>query len=100
MYLLSDRKKNPNKNIPSLLYMYSATDCPVFEITTKINVLVPSDVINRSKSTDCSTKRSLLLVLSVAITRFDDSTKNQTSNTCVSWLKMQTLYFPLCWGKV
>ena len=36
---------------------------------------VPSDVINRPKSTDINTKRSLILVLSVARTIFDESTK-------------------------
>ena len=30
-------------------------DCPVFEVKAKINVSVPSDVINRSKSIDYST---------------------------------------------
>ena len=59
-----------------------------------------SDVINRPKSTDFNTKRVLLLVFSVARKRFDDSLKNQTSNTCFSWLNMQILYFPLCRGKV
>ena len=73
----------------------------------KINVSVPSDVINRPKSTDFNIKRSLFLVLSVGRTRFDDSTKNETystknetSNTCISWLNMQILYFSLCRVKV
>ena len=84
-----------DKNTPCLL---CTTDCPVFEVRkAKINV---SDVINRPKSTDINTKLSLLLVLSVARTRFGNSTKNQTLNTCISWLNMQILYFPLCRGKV
>ena len=51
----------------------------------KKNVLVPSGVINRPKLTDFYIKRFLLLVHSVARTIFDDSTKNQTSNTWISW---------------
>ena len=43
----------------------------MFEVKAKINFLVPSDVINRSKSTDFNTKRSQLLVISVARTRFE-----------------------------
>ena len=66
----------------------SATDCPVFEVKAKINVSVLSDVINRPKSKDFNIKRSLLLLLSVARTRFDDSTKNHSSNTCISLLKI------------
>ena len=50
-----------------------ATDCPVFEVKAKINVSVPSGVINRPKSTDSYINRFLLLVYSVARTRFDDS---------------------------
>ena len=71
-----------------------------YKAPAKINVLLPSDVMNRPKSTDFHTKRSLFLVLTVARTRFDDSTKNQVSNICISWLNMQILYFPLCRGNV
>ena len=39
---------------------------PVFEAKAKINVLEPSDVIKRPKSTDFNTKRFRHLVLSVA----------------------------------
>ena len=59
-------------NILCLLY---ATDCPVFKVKAKINVLVPSDVINRSKSIDFTTKRFQLLVFSEARTRSNDITK-------------------------
>ena len=45
-YILS-LTKNPNDHIPCVL---RATYCPVFEVMAKINVSVPSDVINRSKS--------------------------------------------------
>ena len=51
------------------------TDCPVFEIKVKINVSVPSGVINRPKSINFYIKRFLFLVHSVARTSFDDSTK-------------------------
>ena len=52
-----------------------ATDRPVFEVKAKINVSVPSDVINRSKSIEYSTNCSRLVVHSEARTRFDDDTK-------------------------
>ena len=61
MYPLSD--ENPNKN------MSCAKDCSVFDVKAKINVSVASGAINRP------TKQLLLLVLSVAKTRFYDSTK-------------------------
>ena len=44
-------QKNPNENI---LCVFCATDCPVLEVKAKINVSVPSDVINRSISIDNS----------------------------------------------
>ena len=44
-------QKNPNENI---LCVLCATDCPVFEVKARINVSVPSDVINRSISIDNS----------------------------------------------
>ena len=64
-------------------------------LKAKINVSVPSDVINRSKSIDYSTNRFRLVVHSEARTRFDDVTKNQPSNTWISWVNIQMLYFPL-----
>ena len=52
-----------------------APDCPVLKVKAKVNVSVPSDVINRPNSTGFNTKRVILLVISVARTRFDDSIK-------------------------
>ena len=81
----------PNEKMLCLL---NATDCPVFEAKVQINVSVPSGVIDRPKSTDFYIKRFILLVYSVARTRFD-STKNQTSNTWISWSNMQMFYFSI-----
>ena len=64
------------------------TDCPVFEVKAKINVSVHSGVIYRPNRLTLTQNGSY-----VARTRFDDSTKNQTSNTWISWLNMQILYF-------
>ena len=64
-------QKNPNKNI---LCVLRATDCPFFEVKTKI-VSVPSDVINRSKSIDYSTNCVRPVVHLEARTRFGDITK-------------------------
>ena len=72
------------------------TDCLVFYVKTKIYVLVPSDIIKQPKSTDFNIKRFGFLVFSVARIRFDDITKNQSSNTWISLLNMQILNFPLC----
>ena len=63
MYPFSDRK------------MQVRIFVSVIEVNAKINVSVPSDVINPPKSTYLNIKRSLLLILSVARTRFDGSTK-------------------------
>ena len=84
--------KNPNKTIRC---GKRARDCPVFEVKAKINVSVPSDVINRSKSIDYSTNGFRLVVHSEARTMFDDITKNQPSNTWISWVNAQMLYFRL-----
>ena len=81
-----------NENVLSLL---CATGCPVFEIKAKINVSVPSCVINLPNSTDFYIKRFLLLVHSVTRTSFDDGTKNHTSYTWLSWSNMQMLYFSI-----
>ena len=52
------RQKNPNENILCLL---CSTYCPVLEVKVRINVLVPSDVINRSKSIDFTKNASEFL---------------------------------------
>ena len=44
-YILSLKQKS-KKNI---MFLVSATYCPVFEVKARINVLVPFDVINRSR---------------------------------------------------
>ena len=80
--------------------MLGTTDCPVFEVKAKINASVPSDVINRSMSIDYSTNRFRLVVHSKARTGFDKVTKNQPSNTWISWVNIQKLYFPLSREKV
>ena len=72
----------------------------VFEVKAKISMSLPSDVINRSKSIDYSTNCFRLVVHSEARTRFDDVTKNQPSNTWISWVNIQMLYFPLSREKV
>ena len=40
------------------------------------------------------------MVHSIARTRFDDVTKNQPSNTWISWVNIQILYFSLSREKV
>ena len=80
-YILS-LTKNPNKNSLCLL---CATDCPVFEVKTKINVSVPSGVINRPKSIDLNIKRFLLLILVLSVARIDDSTK-KSEFKCLDFL--------------
>ena len=65
----SDFKYLGNENILCLL---CSTDCPVFEVKAKINVSKPSGVINRPKLTHFYIKLFLLLVHSVARTRFDE----------------------------
>ena len=57
--------------------MLCATDCPVFEVKAKIRVSIPSGVI-----------------------RFDYITKKQPSNTWISWVNAQMLYFSLSREKV
>ena len=52
IFSLIEKKKQKKKK---KLCVLRATDCPVFEVKAKINVSVPSDVINRSKSIDYST---------------------------------------------
>ena len=69
-----------------MLCLVRSIGCPVFEVNVKIKILVPSDVINRSKSIDFNTKCLRLLVLLEASTRFDDVTKNQPSNNLISLL--------------
>ena len=56
---------------------------------------VPSDVINRPKSTDINTKRSLILVLSVARTNLM-KVQNFIIDYLYFWSNKQILYFPLC----
>ena len=73
---------------------YALQIAPIqIQIKAKINVSVPSGV--KRKSTDFYIKRFLLLVHSVVKTKFDDSIKNQTSNTWISWSNMQMLYFSI-----
>ena len=69
------------------------------DFMTLINVLVSANVINRSKPIDITIKCFRLLVLSEARTRFDDMTKNQTSNNLISLLNEQILHFPVCLEK-
>ena len=88
MYPLSDRKiyfKNS-------LCLVCATDYPVFEVKAKINVLVHSDVINRSKPFVLTIEYFRLLVLSKARTRCDDMTQDQPSNNLISLFNMQNNY--------
>ena len=94
MYSLTDRKIN----FLNFLCLVCATDCPVFEVKTKVNVSVPSGVIhvNRSKPIDFTKECFRLLILSKARTRCDDMTKNQPSNNFISLFNVQILYFPLC----
>ena len=78
------------------MFAISATGTTVFEVKAKINVLVHSDVINRSKPFVLTIEYFRLLVLSKARTRCDDMTQDQPSNNLISLFNMQTLNFPLC----
>ena len=69
---------------------------PVFEVMAKINVLVHSDVINRSTPFVFTIECFRLSVLSKPRTRCDDMTKDQPSNNLISLFNMQILKFPLC----
>ena len=78
------------------LCLVCASDCPVFEVKAKINVLVHSDVFNRSKPFVFTIECFRRLVLSKARTRCNDMTKDQPSNNLISLFNMQILNFPLC----
>ena len=78
----------------------TCTYCPVFKIKTKINVLVHSGVINRPKSTEFYIKRFLLLVHSVARTRFDDSTETRLQILGFPGPICKCCIFPLHQGNV
>ena len=75
------------KNVLSLLVkpklkmfcLLCATDCSVLEVKGKINVKLPSDVINRSKSIDLTINLFRFVVHSKTITRLDNLTKIQSS---------------------
>ena len=97
IYPFADRKMQIKKICAS--YALS-TDCPVFEVKTRINVLVSSDVLNRSKSTDFNTKCFRFFVCLEAKTRCDYMTKNQPSNNLFSLLNEQILHFHCVGGKV
>ena len=54
------------------------------EVKGKMNVSVPSDVINRSKSIDCTANVFRCVVHSEARTVLDNLTKIQSSNAWIS----------------
>ena len=86
-----EEKSKLNYSVSGMLYRLG---CPGFEVKARINVLVPSDVINLSKSIDFTIKCFRFLGFSEAITRFDDMTKSQRTNNLI-FVKMA----PLCLGK-
>ena len=66
--------------LKKIFCLFCATDCPILEVKGKINMSLPSDVINRSKSIDLTINLFRFVVHSEARTRLDNLTKIQSSN--------------------